>query len=91
MGRPKKIELVQLLEKNVGIKNIKEIVMDVVLPPPVYGKHLTTKRERSDEAANLQIKLVLSITREDDLYVIESLSGDKYYIPQYQVKWFRYD
>ena len=91
MSRPKKAEMDELLEKNYGIKSIKEIVMDVTLPPPVYGKHLTTKRERSDDAANLQIKLVASITREADLYVVESLTGEKYYIPQFQVKWFRYD
>lgn len=91
MPKPKKEEFDALLESNFGIKSIKEILLDTTLPPPIYGNHLTIRRERSDEAANLQIKLVKSISKEGDLYIVESLEGLKYYIPQYQVKWFRYD
>jgi len=64
---------------------IFEISLDGIIPPPIYGGHLTTKPEN----ATLTHKLAKRIYLESDFVWIEDFAGGLFTVPISQVHYFR--
>jgi hypothetical protein len=73
------------LEKNFGVRSIKEILVDYTLLPPIYGDHITTLADRAERT----IKLVSGIERVGDVFSITAVEGQKYFVHISRVKFWR--
>lgn len=74
----------QLEHGGVTNKKIVELLLDFTLPPPVYGYHLTTNRDKEQRT----IKFVTEINRHPDGLEVISVEGNRYVIATSSIKFY---
>ena len=65
--------------------SVKEVLLDFVLPPPIYGNHITTVPDRAERT----IKLVASLKLISGFLHVTALEGQNYTIPMDNIKYWR--